>query len=487
MDEVLFSSASSTNFEIENAENADFTSEKCVGTEHVDTMEKGCGNHVSYTSVKTQFDPKYCINQESFQSPPQLLKVKIPVHKVREKSCNTNLSFSPHARVIMTEEIETETETDESEYETLEMEDFYTPSNSSDSDQSSSDNEDLSDSDMTATYCNNASPLTEPKFIVFWSCLMLLFRFCFTCFQKTTVTSIKTKGSLLIVTMRCAKSHTHKWYSQPIINRIGAGNVILSAAILYSGNTFMRISEMFSSVNLVHFSRTLFYNIQKTLLYPTLNSVYKLYRSEVIKQCIDAPQSNFIGDGRCDSPGYSAKYGTYTLMDSNINKIVDFHVVSVGTVENSSRMEKKGLEKLLSKLANMGVRISTLTTDRHVQIRSFLKNEHPEIIHQFDIWHFGKSIKKALTNLSKKKGCEPLTHWIKAIINHFWWCCASCNGDAILLKEKWLSILYHIRGIHSWDGTEKFSKCEHPTLDQERRWLKDGSEAFLAIEKCCRK
>ena len=159
--------------------------------------------------------------------------------------------------------------------------------------------------------------------------------------------------------MRCAKNHTHKWYSQPIINRIVVGNVILSAAILYSGNTFMRISEMFSFVNLVHFSRTLFYNIQKTLLYPTLNSVYKLYHSEVIKHCIDAPQSNFIGDGHCDSPGYSAKYGTYTLMDSNINKIADFHIVNVGTVENSSRMEKKGLEKLLSKLANMGVRIST--------------------------------------------------------------------------------------------------------------------------------
>ena len=87
----------------------------------------------------------------------------------------------------MTEEIETETETEESEYETLEMEDVYIPSNSSDSDQSSSDNEDLSDSDMTATYYNNASPLTEPKSIVFWSCLMLLFRFCFTCFRKTTV------------------------------------------------------------------------------------------------------------------------------------------------------------------------------------------------------------------------------------------------------------------------------------------------------------
>ena len=36
------------------------------------------------------------------------------------------------------------------------------------------------------------------------------------------------------------------------------------------------------------------------------------------------------GDGRCDSPGYSAKFGSYTLMEQQVNRVVDFQLVQVG-------------------------------------------------------------------------------------------------------------------------------------------------------------
>jgi MFS superfamily sulfate permease-like transporter len=169
---------------------------------------------------------------------------------------------------------------------------------------------------------------------------------------------------------------------------------MLSAAILYSGNSYIRISEMLGMINVAHFSQTVFYRIQKTLLFPTINTFYKRHRNEIVKQCAVREENNFIGDGRSDSPGYSAKYGTYSIMSSDLNKVVDFFVVHVSTAGNSSRREKKGLEVLLEKIQH--IKITTLTTDRHVQIRAFLKNDHPNIIHQFDVWHFGKSIKKAL-------------------------------------------------------------------------------------------
>ena len=90
--------------------------------------------------------------------------------------------------------------------------------------------------------------------------------------------------------------------------------------------------------------------------------------------------NHFGGDGRCDLPGYSAKYGTYSLLSAQLNKVIDFHVVHVSTVENSSRMEVEGLKLLLQKYHD--ITIDTLTTDRHVQFRAFLKKDYPLIVHQ---------------------------------------------------------------------------------------------------------
>ena len=98
------------------------------------------------------------------------------------------------------------------------------------------------------------------------------------------------------------------------------------------------------------------------------------------------------------------------------------------------------------------------------------------------MWHFGKSIKKTLSEIVKKRDCQQVSLWIKAIINHLWWCCASLIGNEELIREKWLSMLNHIRGIHSWENTKLFRKCEHGQLDKERKWLKTDSPSFLALK-----
>lgn len=71
-----------------------------------------------------------------------------------------------------------------------------------------------------------------------------------------------------------------------------------------------------------------------------------------------------------------------------------------------------------------------------MQIRFDMVKEQPNITYQFDVWHVGKSIKKVLFGASKLKACKELKPWIRAIINHFWWRCGSCNGDVLEVKEK---------------------------------------------------
>lgn len=45
---------------------------------------------------------------------------------------------------------------------------------------------------------------------------------------------------------------------------------------------------------------------------------------------------DLAGDGRCDSPGYSAKYLTYSLHAPHVNKIVHLEQVQVGEVRKGS-------------------------------------------------------------------------------------------------------------------------------------------------------
>ena len=191
------------------------------------------------------------------------------------------------------------------------------------------------------------------------------------------------------------------------------------------------------------------------------------------------------GDGRCDSPGYNAKYGTYTIMDSKTGMIIDMHVSHVGLTGSSARMELNGLKNVLQRLSDNSIQVDSLTTDRHKQVRYFLKKNRKDIRHQFDVWHFGKNIKKKLIKAAKKKCFSELGPWIKAIINHFWWCCATCNGDVQLLREKWVSILYHIKNVHEWEDHAIFRQCAHREYSLQeikmKAWLKESSLVYAAL------
>ena len=59
--------------------------------------------------------------------------------------------------------------------------------------------------------------------------------------------------------------------------------------------------------------------------------------------------------------------------------------------------------------------------------------------------------------------------------------------DPELLKEKWLSILYHVVNKHKWSKATKFHRCAHGRLSRAKarqtKWLKIGSPAHIALEE----
>ena len=67
--------------------------------------------------------------------------------------------------------------------------------------------------------------------------------------------------------------------------------------------------------------------------------------------------NELIGDGRCDSSGYSAKYGTYTLS-------CDIFYYPCKKRQKLYKHEKMGLIETLNSLENSRIIIKVLVTDR---------------------------------------------------------------------------------------------------------------------------
>ena len=71
-------------------------------------------------------------------------------------------------------------------------------------------------------------------------------------------------------------------------------------------------------------------------------------------------------------------------------------------------MEKFGFIQLLDQLLAEGINITTISTDRHTQIRKYLRVHRPSINHDVDPWHVIKGLIKKLNASAKKKKFKEL-------------------------------------------------------------------------------
>lgn len=337
---------------------------------------------------------------------------------------------------------------------------------------------------------DNVGISKERKFIVFESQLCKLFLHCQQCHSLIDTTNQTSQGSMVRITATCVNGHITSWQSQPLIEGSAAGNLLIPAAILFSGNTYQHIKDFAKYLNLQFVSKSHYYKIQKHMLFPVVDHAWKKKQTSIVKQMKQSRSVDVCGDGRCDSPGHSAKFGTYTLMNEKSRLIFEFSVVQVTEVTSSNAMEYEGCKRALDSVIKKKVPIRCLTTDRHVTITAKMKSNYPKIKHQYDVWHLSKWVTKKLSMKAKKKGCGELLPWIQSIANHLWWSAYTCDQDIDILREKWLSLLFHITGKHCWQVSptfKKLKKCGHQPINRkdqkETKWLENGSPAHVALEE----
>ena len=339
--------------------------------------------------------------------------------------------------------------------------------------------------------------MTEKKYIVSESSLdeLLCKITCTECMASVDTTSVNKRqiGSGLCVKLVCENGHKiFDWTSQPLMGKMPSCNLLSVTATLLSGNTFARIAQYAKLLNLQLYSHTVHDEIQTKYLVPEVHRFWVMEQERVVQLLRQKESVSLIGDGRCDSPGYNAKYCTYSMMDAESELIASFELVQVTEAGSSVRMECIGFERCLDSLIEAEVPVNCVATDRHVMVWSLMKKKFAEkgVEHNFDVYHMANTMRKDVMAKSKTKDGKGLEMWLRSVLNQLWWSARTSGGDPDFLVEKFTSIVYHACNIHEWPDDTDFKyvhKCEHAPLDRRARrkkiWIEVDSDLHAALKK----
>ncbi|KAM9327706.1 uncharacterized protein KZ484_019184 [Pholidichthys leucotaenia] len=136
-------------------------------------------------------------------------------------------------------------------------------------------------------------------------------------------------------------------------------------------------------------------------------------------------------------------------------------------------MEKEGFIRSMVLLAEHGLAVDSIITDRHPQIQKYMSENMPDVRHYYDVWHVAKGFIRSIEKVSKE--CPEVKPWLKSISNHMYWCAASSHGQSPdVIVAKWQSLGNHIQNKHSNHGP-LFPACLHDdpgTQTKPKKWLK---------------
>ena len=138
-------------------------------------------------------------------------------------------------------------------------------------------------------------------------------------------------GTKITVEQKCLSgTHSKFWDSQPSVGDIPVGNIVMSSAILFGGGSPTKFLTILQHMRVPTIAYSTFMHHQRSYLHPAVERTYRQRQATLLNEIKSEGRELLVGgDGRCDSPGHSAKYGSYSLMDLEQSKIVDSQLVQV--------------------------------------------------------------------------------------------------------------------------------------------------------------
>lgn len=170
------------------------------------------------------------------------------------------------------------------------------------------------------------------------------------------------------------------WHSSSVLTenrgqKVFVTSVLLSSAVLLTGNNFDKVNLMAKMLRLAFVSSSTFNRIQTLHAVPAVKELWKEMKEEIWETFQDEDLV-FCGDARMDLPGFSTKYCTYILMDHYLNTgiVTDLEVVDKHEAGGTSTvMEKMALKRLMERVIDK-LKIKEVVTDASSTIIKLLRD-----------------------------------------------------------------------------------------------------------------
>ena len=123
------------------------------------------------------------------------------------------------------------------------------------------------------------------------------------CLLATTVDHTLC-GTSVLIKWKCSAGHFGKFWSAHKVNGVMANNLQACGAVVLSGNNFAQVERFAKFLGLSFVSRSTFCRAQRVYCIPA-----------IINHELQGQNLFVMGDGQCDSPGFTGKNLCYFLME----------------------------------------------------------------------------------------------------------------------------------------------------------------------------
>ena len=138
------------------------------------------------------------------------------------------------------------------------------------------------------------------------------------------------EGAFVSVSYKCKGGHSKVWRSGKIKHQQSLINVELVGSAKMSGIGFTALQELFRTLEMPIMSSNTFYELANRWIYPVFAREFTKMRTEIISELRVTKNLILCGDAQFDSPGFSAKYCTYSIMNCASNELINFIMIQKG-------------------------------------------------------------------------------------------------------------------------------------------------------------